>query len=366
MLGGAHGSSSAGKGQGVASKGGTITIEHVATAAGVSRQTVSRVINNGPNVKPAVRDRILAAIEQLGYVPNLAARRMGGARSYLILAINDRQRTIHNWQSGLGNDWVDQMLYGGMLTCEARGYHMLFELVDTAPDQACRQVERAIAALRPDGVILTPPHTANAGLAQLLSDKAIPYGRIGAPPSDDGINVFMDDSVAASDAVGHLIDIGHRRIAFISGSEAYAASDARQSGFRLAMQGAGIDTPEAYVEHGDFSFGSGVDAMERLLSLPVPPTAVIASNDEMAFAVLHVASACGLKVPVDLSIISFDDTPGIRFSVPPLTAIRQPIADLASKISGLLIDAANGAEVQGNYQLPFELVLRSTTAPPRT
>ncbi len=350
----------------MAGKSGTITIEHVASAAGVSRQTVSRVINNGPNVKPAVRARILAAIEELDYVPNMAARRMGGARSYLILAINDRQRTIHNWQSGLGNDWVDQMLYGGMLTCEARGYHMMFELVDTTPDQACRQVERAIAGLRPDGVILTPPHTANARLAQMLRDKAIPYGRIGGPPSDDGINVFMDDGDAASDAVRHLVAIGHQRIAFISGSEAYAASDARLSGFRLALNAAGIDAARAYVEHGDFSFESGVAAMERLLDLPQPPTAVIVSNDEMAFAALHVASACGLKVPSNLSIISFEDTPGIRFSVPPLTAIRQPIADLAGTISGLLIDAANGTETQGNYRLPFELVVRSTTAPPRT
>lgn len=349
----------------MASKGRTITIDHVATAAGVSRQTVSRVINNGPNVKPAVRSRILAAIDELGYVPNLAARRMGGARSYLILAINDRQRTIHNWQSGLGNDWVDQMLYGGMLTCEARGYHMLFELVDTEQDQACRQVERAIAALRPDGVILTPPHTANSGLSQLLRDKGIPYGRIGAPPSDDGINVYMDDSGAASDAVQHLLSIGHKHIAFISGSEAYAASDARLSGFQRALDAAGIEAAQAYVEHGDFSFASGVAAMERLLAQPVPPTAVIASNDEMAFAALHVASACGLKVPADLSIISFEDTPGIRFSVPPLTAIRQPIADLAAKVSGLLIDAANGVDTKGNYQLPFDLVLRGTTAPPR-
>ena len=349
----------------MAGKGGTITIEHVAAAAGVSRQTVSRVINNGPNVKPAVRARILAAIEELGYVPNLAARRMGGARSYLILAINDRQRTIHNWQSGLGNDWVDQMLCGGMLTCEARGYHMLFELVDTDPELACKQVERAIASLRPDGVILTPPHTANSGLAQMLRNKSIPYGRIGAPPSDDGINLFMDDSVAASDTVRHLIDIGHSRIAFISGSEAYAASDARLNGYRLAMHGAGIDIDETYVEHGDFSFESGVAAMERLMMLAVPPTAVIASNDEMAFAALHVASACGKIVPADLSVISFDDTPGVRFSVPPLTAIRQPIADLAAKVSDLLIDAANGEEAQGNFQLPFDLVLRGTTAPPR-
>ena len=348
----------------MASKSGTVTIEHVASAAGVSRQTVSRVINNGPNVKSAVRERILAAIDALGYVPNLAARRMGGARSYLILAINDRQRTIHNWQSGLGNDWVDQMLCGGMLTCEARGYHMLFELVDTDHDLACKQVERALAALRPDGVMLTPPHTANDGLAQMLRDRGIPYGRIGAASSDDGINVSMDDSAAASDATRHLIDLGHRRIAFVSGSEAYAASDARLGGYRDAMRQAGASIDDAHIEHGDFSFASGVAAMERLLALSVPPTAVIASNDEMAFAALHVASARGKTVPTDLSIVSFDDTPGVRFSVPPLTAIRQPIADLAAKVCGLLIDAANGSSASGNYHLPFELVMRSTTAPP--
>lgn len=348
----------------MASKGGTVTIEHVASAAGVSRQTVSRVINNGPNVKPAVRERILAAIEALGYVPNLAARRMGGARSYLILAINDRQRTIHNWQSGLGNDWVDQMLCGGMLTCEARGYHMLFELVDTEHDLACRQVERALASLRPDGVMLTPPHTANDGLAAMLRAKGIPYGRIGAAASVDGVNVFMDDSAAAGDATRHLIELGHRRIAFISGSEAYAASDARLGGYFKAMQAAGITVDPAHIEHGDFSFDSGVAAMERLLALSVPPTAVIASNDEMAFAALHVASAHGRSVPGDLSVVSFDDTPGVRFSVPPLTAIRQPIADLAAKVCELLIAAANGEDTTGNYHLPFDLVMRSTTAPP--
>ncbi len=348
----------------MASKSGTVTIEHVASAAGVSRQTVSRVINDGPNVKPAVRERIRAAIDALGYVPNLAARRMGGARSYLILAINDRQRTIHNWQSGLGNDWVDQMLCGGMLTCEARGYHMLFELVDTDHDLACKQVERALAGLSPDGVMLTPPHTANADLAKMLIGRGIPFGRIGAAPSDDGINVFMDDHAAARAAVEHLLALGHRRIAFISGSEAYAASDARLGGYSAALDAADIGPSPNYVEHGDFSFASGVDAMQRLLALEMPPSAVIASNDEMAFAALHVASSLGRSVPDDLSVISFDDTPGVRFSVPPLTAIRQPIADLAGKMCGLLIDAANGGDTSGNHQLPFDLVVRHSTAPP--
>lgn len=342
-----------------------MTIEHVASAAGVSRQTVSRVINDGPNVKPAVRARILSAIEQLGYVPNLSARRMGGARSYLILAINDRQRTIQNWQSGHGNDWVDQMLYGGMLSCEERGYHLLFELVDTASDQASRQLERALAALQPDGVMLTPPHTDNSDLVRILQERGIPFGRIGAKPVADGINVYMDDEAAAVAAADHLLALGHRHIAFISGSGDYAASDARQKGYRRALAAAGIDAADHLTAHGDFSFSSGVRAMEQLMAAPVRPTAVIASNDEMAFAVLHVASAHGLTVPDDLSVISFDDTPGIRFSVPPLTAIRQPIAELAATLCGKLIDAAHGKDHAGNYELPFELVLRKTTVAPR-
>jgi LacI family transcriptional regulator len=343
----------------------SVTIEHVANAAGVSRQTVSRVINDGPNVKPAVRERILNAIERLGYVPNLSARRMGGARSYLILAINDRQRTIQNWQSGHGNDWVDQMLYGGMLSCEERGYHLLFELVDTAPQLACKQLERALSALQPDGVMLTPPHTENAALAQLLKERGIPFGRIGAKPTDDGINIYMDDSAAAAAATAHLVSLGHRRIAFVSGSADYAASDARLAGYKDALTAAFGAASDEFVEHGDFSFPSGVIAMERLLALPQRPSAVIASNDEMAFAVLHVASAQGLIVPDDLSVISFDDTPGVRFSVPPLTAIRQPIAELAATLCRKLIDAANGDDSVGNYELPFDLVLRMTTVCPR-
>ena len=124
------------------SKNRNVTIEDVAKAVGVSRQTVSRVINKGPNVKSAVREKVEAAIAELGYVPNLSARRMGGGRSFLILAVNDRQRTIENWSAGRGNDWVDQMLYGGMTECEKHGYHLLFELIDTEHEKAPQQIRR--------------------------------------------------------------------------------------------------------------------------------------------------------------------------------------------------------------------------------
>jgi LacI family transcriptional regulator len=132
-----------------------VTIKHVAAEAGVSLQTVSRVINNGPNVRAEVRERVTAAIARLGYVPSIAAQRMGGSRSYLLLALNDRDRTIDGWRSGEGTDWVDQMLLGGMLQCAEAGYRMIFELVDTHSSHVEREVQAAISALHPDGVILT-------------------------------------------------------------------------------------------------------------------------------------------------------------------------------------------------------------------
>lgn len=345
----------------------SITIVDVARMAGVSRQTVSRVINDGPSVKPLVRERILKAIDELGYVPSLAARRMGGSRSFLILAINDRQRTIENWRAGRGNDWVDQMLHGGMLSCEAHGYRLTFELVDVDPALAVKQLAQALAALRPDGVILTPPHSENAALAALLANRGVAFGRMGRgggnDGSDKGINVFMSDHDAAGAAVRHLLALDHRRIGLIAGSPRYAASDLRLHGYIDAMAAAGLAIADGDIEHGDFSFASGVAAMERMLAMPDRPTAVIACNDEMAHAAMHVAAHRGLSVPSALSIVSFDDTPGVRFSVPPLTAIRQPIAAMAAALCEKLIAAGAAADAdRGDHLIPFELIPRQSSA----
>lgn len=150
-----------------------VTIKHVAADAGVSLQTVSRVINNEANVRPEMRERVQDSIRKLGYVPSLAAQRMSGSRSYLILAINDRDRTIEDWRARQGTDWVDQMLLGGMLKCAEHGYRMIFELVDTHSDHVERELLGAIAALQPDGIILTPPHSDNAQIVALLHHQRI-------------------------------------------------------------------------------------------------------------------------------------------------------------------------------------------------
>lgn len=339
--------------------GRAITIEDVARASGVSRQTVSRVINDHPNVRADVRARVRAAIEQLGYVPNLAARRMGGTRSFLIMAINDRERTIENWEAGRGNDWVDQMLRGGMLACETRGYHMLFELIETDSKVAALRLTEVLSSLSPDGIILTPPHSENRLLWNLLDSRECPFVLVNTPVRDDALQVGMDDHDAARMAARHLVDLGHRRIAFLSGRPDYGNTSLRVEGFRSHVEVAG---GKAVVEVADFHFATAAEIANRWLSSVDPPTAIVAENDEMAFAVLHVANLLDKKVPGQLSVLTLEDTPGVRFSVPPLTAIRQPTAAIVARACDLLMDVAEGKPIERQHILPFELIIRDSTA----
>jgi LacI family transcriptional regulator len=341
-----------------------VTIRHVAADAGVSLQTVSRVINDGPNVRPEVRDRVQATIKKLGYVPSIAAQRMGGSRSYLILALNDRDRTIADWRARQGTDWVDQMLLGGMLKCAEHGYRMIFELVDTHSDHVERELLGTIAALQPDGIILTPPHSDNPQIVALLDGQGIPFARIGSKENGAGIAISMDDEGSAILATRHLVGMGHRRIGFIAGSPEYDLSGWRVDGWRAAMAEAGLPT-DGLLAQGDFSAASGQAAAAQLLALPLPPTAIIASNDQMALATLDVAASQGLQVPRDLSLISFDNTPLAYFAQPPLTAIDQPIAATTAMAVELVIAAKKGEPAPAELTVVrANLITRESVAPP--
>jgi len=341
-----------------------VTIKDVAAEADVSLQTVSRVINDGPNVRPAIKERVLKAIEKLGYVPSLAARRMAGKKSYLLLALNDRDRTIEDWQSGDGTDWVDQMLLGGMLKCAEHGYRMIFELVDTHSSNVERELTSALGALHPDGVILTPPHGDNPIITNLLNERRIPFARIGSTGKGAGFGIAMDDAAAAAAATAELARLGHRRIGFITGSLEYALSADRREGYQRAVRAAGIDEDPHLIAQGDFTFESGEAATRELLSLPNPPTAILASSGHMSLAALEVAKLMGFKVPDELSIISFDDTPIVKFSAPPLTAIRQPIAEMTARAAELLIKVNSGEPGPTKTEIvPFSLIVRSSTGP---
>lgn len=319
----------------------SVTIKHVAADAGVSLQTVSRVINNEANVRPEMKERVQASIDKLGYVPSIAAQRMSGSRSYIILALNDRERTIADWKAREGSDWVDQMLMGGMLKCAEYGYRLMFELVDTHDDNVQRELKASIAALQPDGVVLTPPHSDNPLITDLLQSLRIPFARIGSSANGGNISLTMGDNRMARKVTQYLIDRGHTRIGFIAGPDEYAVSGRRRLGWEEAMTAAGLSTEKLCVK-GDFTFASGERAARKLLSGTGRPTAIIASNDQMAMATNDVAHAVGLRVPGDISIISFDNSPVVRFVQPPLTAVDQPIAATVSRAVELLIAANRG------------------------
>lgn len=339
-----------------------VTIRHVAADVGVSLQTVSRVINNEPNVRPELKERVQEAIKRLGYVPSIAAQRMSGSRSYLILALNDRDRTIADWRARQGTDWVDQMLLGGMLKCAEHGYRMIVELVDTHSDHVERELLAAVAALQPDGIILTPPHSDNPLIVRCLADQQIPFARIGSKAGDAGMPILMDDEGAAANATRYLVDHGHRRIGFIAGAAEYNLSGWRVDGWKAAMAEAGLPT-DGLLQAGDFTYASGETAARALLALPEPPTAIIASSDQMTLATLEVARQAGLVVPRDLSLISFDNTPMMQFTQPPLTAIDQPIAATASKAVELIIAAQKGDMLPDTLTLiPASLVERGSVA----
>lgn len=340
-----------------------VTIKHVAADAGVSLQTVSRVINREPNVRTAMKERVQAAIDRLGYVPSIAAQRMSGSKSYLILAINDRDRTIAEWQARQGGDWVDQMLLGGMLKCAELGYRMIFELVDTHSDHVERELGAAIAAVQPDGIVLTPPHSENPVITGFLFRQKIPFARIGSVEPGPGIAMTMGDEGSARMATEYLVSLGHHNIALVAGSDEYSLSKWRVDGWQKAMAAAGLST-DGLLVRGDFSYDSGVTAAQDLLARAAPPTAIIASNDQMALAALDTAIKNGLRVPEDLSLISFDNSPVARFTNPQLTAIDQPIAATFSKAVELLIINGNGPEPVQPVIVESSLIVRGSTAPP--
>lgn len=341
-----------------------VTIKHVAADTGVSLQTVSRVINKEPGVRPEMVARVQEAIDRLGYVPSIAAQRMGGSRSYLIVALNDRERTIADWRARQGTDWVDQMLLGGMLTCATYGYRMIVELVDTHSDHIARELMGAIAALQPDGVILTPPHSENPLIVNLLEAQGISFARIGSRRAGAGFALTMDDDSAARIATEHLLALGHSRIGFIAGPPDYELSAWRVDGWRAAMAAAGLT--DDLLARGDFGYASGREAAIALLDAADPATAIIASNDQMALATLETCRARKIEVPRDLSLISFDNTPIVRFTHPPLTAIDQPIADLAARAVELIIaDLAGRAPPAQPIIVPAKLEVRQSTAPRR-
>jgi LacI family transcriptional regulator len=338
------------------------TITDVARVAGVSIKTVSRVMNKEPGVHSETREHVLKVVAQMKYRPKLSARSLAGARSYLIgLLYYDPSASF-----------ISGVQQGATLRCREAGYHLVVEsLSDHAPDLG-QQVDHMISALRPDGMILTPPLCDNPHVLQTLRESGTPCVLISPERDREGISsVRMNDVLAAEQVTEHLISLGHKRIGFVKGPADQAASALRYKGFARAMKSHDLAVEKDFVYSGDFKFHSGVEGANKILSKRSRPTALFASNDDMALGVLAAAQSLGLVVPDDLSIAGFDDSPSVTLVWPQLTTVRQPTAAMARVAVEMLI--APNRLLQGKAEpalgpihkvLAHELVIRQSTSKP--
>jgi LacI family transcriptional regulator len=330
------------------------TIVDIAKAAGVSPKTVSRVLNDEPHVKPAVRERVKEAARVLDYLPNVAARGLITRKSYLIGLTYERPSP----------SYVVELQRGALERLEGERYRLV---VLPFHDASARQDELT-ALLRSaslDGVILAPPSCDLLPVLDALDKAGIRYARI-APHLDPqrGVSAAMDDVAAARALAEHLLALGHRRFGIILGDPTHYASEARLEGYRQALEAAGIAMGEVAIEQGDFTYPSGEAAAARLLGRADRPTAILAQNDDMAVAAIQSARDLGLDVPRDLSVAGFDDSEVSRLVWPRLTTVRQPVFEMARDATDRLVCQLEEYEPAPPAFHPHELMVRGSTAAP--
>jgi LacI family transcriptional regulator len=334
------------------------TLADVARCAGVSPMTVSRVVNGGPGVREETRERVQSAIQSLRYLPNQAARRLVGSQPI-------RLGVLYSTPSA---GYLSEFLVGLLNAASLSHVQLVVERSEgTSPGKGAA----AFLASGIDAVIIAPPlsdspalveRVVAAGLSAVLVASGKPDPRVCA--------VGVDDYEGAACMTRHLIALGHQRIGFITGRSSQSATACRLAGFRDAMRAAQLPLPAELVAPGAFTYSSGLDAAEALLTLQPRPTAVFASNDDMAAATVAVAHRMGIDVPGDLTVAGFDDTPIATTIWPELTTIRQPIGAMARSAVELLVRQVTARRAGGEappqrVRMDFELVRRQSDAAPR-
>lgn len=333
---------------------GEPTIEDVAVAAGVSIRTVSRVLNKSPKVNAETRARIEAAIALLKFRPSARARALAMRRSFLIgLVHNDRNALV-----------LDSIQRGLVALTSARGYELIVHPTPLETQAAIGDVLGFVERSRVDGLVILPPVSDIAGLAQALAQVHVPAVALSSVPIEGFAGVVVSAERDAGARVARfLIDLGHRRLGLVNGPLGVASARERRAGFLGEAEGhSGVSVAEA---RGDYDFVSGVAAAEHLLSLPSRPTGIFAANDIMAAGVLKVAAARGIAVPGALSVIGFDGSLVTRMLTPALTSVMRPFADMASAAARHLIARIEGHDEPPPFSPALEIVAGESTGPAR-
>ena len=335
---------------------GQPTINDVARIAGVSKKTVSRVINRSPLLNDDTRKRVEDVIGDLGYIPNPQARALALRRNFLIGLVHDNPNAqmVMNVQQG-----ILEALHG-------TEFELVVRPVDRGSATMLVDLRHFLERQRLFGLVLLPPISENDTIAALCAEIGCRYVRMGSAPLDDDDHmVASNDLQAVRGATEYLIAQGHRRIGLIAGPHGFRSARERRLGFEEALAKAGIALPRSMIADGNYTFESGLTAAERLLDLMPRPTAIFSCNDEMAAGVMHAARQRGLDIPKDLSIVGFDDTPVAAHVWPPLTTVRWPIASMARSAALKLTAGLDGEDIVEEPSLFLStLIRRASVAPP--
>ena len=334
--------------------GGKPTINDVAAAANVSKKTVSRVINKSPLLSENTREKVEAVIKDLGFVPNMQARALALRRNFIIAAIHDNPNAqfLVNVQQGILEAIADTE------------FGLMVQPVDRKSPTIEEDIRVFLERQRPYGVVLLPPISERDSLAGLCREFGCRYVRMGSVKLDEAEHtVTSNDREAVRNAVTYLIGRGHTKIALIEGPEGFTSPRERRAGFEEAMEQAGLELDETLVRAGRYTFESGVDAAEDLMSADAKPTAIFACNDEMAIGAMIACRRSGMRIPEDISIVGFDDTPLSSHVWPSLTTVHWPIKQMARTAAEKLIGSEEEAATK-DWLLPSTLVERGSVVPP--
>lgn len=329
-------------------------MDDVARHSGVSLKSVSRVINGEPHVSATLRAKVEAAIAELKYVPDAAARSLAGSRTFIIGLLVDNPSP--NYTMKVQNGVYDAV--------RAHQYHLRIDNVDSSVSDSefAAQLEALVRNSRCDGFVLTPPLSDNLLLLDFLDQSGIRYVRIApAIEKSRGSGIVIDDAAAAAAMARHLWDLGHRRYAVMRGPSAHMAAARRRDGFIEELKHLGLEHPVIEIDAG-FSFEGGIRAGDSLLASGLRPTAIFAGNDDSAAGVMAACSKAGLKVPDDISVCGFDDSWIARSVWPYLTTVYQPIQEMGHAAASLLL--RRDEPESALHRLDFHLVVRDSTAPP--
>lgn len=336
------------------------TIDDVARHSGVGRTTVSRVLNGGPNVRPEVRDRVLASVAALNYRVNPQARSLagGGSRMLALILASDLEAEPNSF-------YASALELGALRQCLALGYQLMTRHVPQQSPDRREQVLELMTTQRCQGLILTPPFADDRTLIEEIRRQGCQVATIspGGPGRLVADGVGIDDEAGGYDITRHLLDLGHRRFAFISGIEGHLSAEQRFDGLKRALAERRLDPASVTVVRGDFTFRSGTVLAARLFDLPDPPTALICANDDMAAGALSAAHGRGLDVPGHLSITGFDDTPVSEIVWPPLTTVHQPLKDMGGEAVRLIAERLAGTRRTADWRfttLPHAVVARAS------